>query len=215
MSERAEHTPKDEIFATTVGIKEYALEKGEDSEALIKGAVLSASSKMESKFKDHPDMTKEEFLEKHGIRIVSEVTAEHMQSGLSIPRVFFGGKHELADVLEATSCIDAAVFTREVLKEGFGVASEVKTARLLTTSKHHYLELDNGSVIDPIIGSKKNLGGFFKNKKMFDRTLSTINSGGVTAVVKQIKNIINPQDEGEPDFRQNKSPAPTSNAMQI
>lgn len=180
------------VYSKRVGIKEYAVTKGETTEALLDGTIIQATERIiQEATKEGLDTEKTEIIVNElAPKIVAEVTADHMGSGLSIPRVFFGGKHELADVIGAASCVDAAVFTKTVLEQGFGITSEIKSARLGVVPNHHFVELATGEVIDPIIGGKKNPGGYFKTKKRFQRRLDIINSGGLNVIVKQIKNII-------------------------
>ncbi len=205
-------TPQNEpIFATTVGIREYALEKGKNTESLIEGAIVQATDRI-VKMAEHEikaGASTKEILHKYAARAVSDVTKQHMASGLSIPRVFFGGKYQLEDVIQAASCVDAAAFNKVVLEEGFGLECEIHEARLGVVPGHHYVEVkETGQIVDAVLRGKNNPGGFFPNKEVFQRRLDFINSGGISMVVKQIKGIIRPkevEESGSENYR-NKTP---------
>jgi len=200
-SEMIEDFPnkKDEkLYSTTAGIREYAISKGTNTEALIEGTILQATNKLLEVAKEDikEGKSQREILEKYAGKVVSEVTKEHMSSGLSIPRVFFGGNYNLEDVISAASCIDAATFNKVILEEGFGMICTIHTTRLGVVPNHHYVEIDStNQVIDPIVGRKENPGGFFKSKKLFERVMDIINTGGTKLIVKQVKNMIFPERE--------------------
>lgn len=182
------------LFEECLGIRKYALEQGVSTEKLLEGTILQSSEEVSTIVQASPEkyssMSAEEIVKLLAPKVVSKVTYEHMSSGLSIPRVFWGGKYELADVINAASCVDAAVFTREVLSKGFGIEAEIKKTRLGVVKDHHYLELPSGEVIDPVIDFKGNRKGYFKNKELFERQLSIINSAGISVLIKQIQHII-------------------------
>lgn len=186
------------LFSSRTGIREYALISGKSTEELLRGVIVGASEKLIEIAKEKsliPTTKKtEEIVRQLAPPIVAEITVHHMSSGLSIPRVFFGGKYELADVIKAVSCIDATVFIKEVLYKGFGIKSEIKTIRLGVVKDHHYLQLETGARIDPIVRSRKNHGGYFADPNKHQFRVDCFNSGGVALLRKQITNIIFPID---------------------
>lgn len=188
------------LYSTCSGIREYALTCGKSTEDLLEGAIVETAERVKkiAQAVGHfdSDIPTREIALRLAPKVASEVTKRHMSSGLSIPRIVMGGSYELQDVLKAASCIDASVFTREVLDRGFGIKADMKKIRLGVIPNHHYLELENGAIIDPVIAAKKEGGGFFPSKTEFLNRIDAINSGGISLLKKQILNIFSSGQSG-------------------
>ena len=170
---------------------------GQSTEDLLAGTILSVSEKLKQKAITNnlisTPIKAQDIIEQLAPKIVAVTATDHMGSGLSVPRVFFGGNYELADVIQAVSCIDATVFIKEVLERGFGIKSEIKKTRLGIVRNHHYIELNSGSVIDPILRSKSNRGGFFENVQKHKTRVDTFNSAGLNLILRQIYGLAHPK----------------------
>jgi hypothetical protein len=152
-----------------LGIREYALIRGETTDELLQTAIGEVKSLLDERSQQPTELTQDQLIEK----TVAEVTLSHMEAGLGIPRVLRGGKHELADTIKAATCIDAAVFAHEILKQGFGRNPQIKKRRFGILPDHHYLETQSGGIIDPFFGSRKN-SGYFTNKEEFEERLKRL-----------------------------------------
>lgn len=173
------------LFKGRLGLREYALSIGKSTEELLKGAILEVKDRYLQCFKKEGSNKIPSVPE-----IVAEVAIDYMRSGLSIPRVFFGGRYKLEDVLQAVSCIDASVFIKEILEKGFGISSTIERCRLGIVKDHHYLQLEDGTIIDPILRTRRNTTGFFKNQAEHKRLIGKFNRGGVDLLVNQLLVIL-------------------------
>lgn len=186
-----EKSESNEMYRTCMGIQDYALTRGEDTEALLRGVILETSNEIQKRRTDKDSiLSGTELATKYGSEATALVTKRHMGSGLSVPRVILGGDYKLEDVIGAANCMDATIFSKVVLEEGFGIKSEIGKTRLGVVPEHHYLKVQDGSVIDPIIGCGNNRPGYFRTEEKYRRALNAINTGGMSVVVNQLRRIL-------------------------
>ena len=184
----------DSIYSKRIGIRNYTLVENEETKRLIEGIILTSSNKLRELLdgKNGKNISEEE-RKKIIIKIVSEEAVNYMRSGLSVFRVFLGGRYNLQDVLNAVSCIDASIIIKRALEEGFGIESEIMTTRLGVVKAHHYLEIKiNEDVmrIDPILRTKRNKGGVFYSKETHERFIDNFNSLGMKGICRQLFRFI-------------------------
>jgi len=186
----------DIIYSERIGIRNYTLMENEETKRLIEGIILASYNKLRNLL-DSKNISEEE-RKRIITKTVAEVSVDHMRSGLSVFRVFLGGKYNLQDVLNAVSCIDASVLIQRVLEQGFGISSEIETTRLGVVNSHHYCVVksndNNDVIIDPILRSKKNKAGVFYSRNEYERIISIFNSLGMKAVFKQLWRFVKPKN---------------------
>lgn len=113
---------------------------------------------------------------------VARATLAKLSAGWCIPRVIWGGRHELADTVKSCSCIDAAVLFAAVLNRINTAENPViKRSSFGFIPDHHYVVLDSGEVFDPYMGTKGNYGLFASEEELLERQarIAGMNLGGI------------------------------------